>query len=330
METICRHFHKNYDRRTRFLSMIWWLVVTFLIAAKPATSFLRHAMYPQTIIANFSNRSELRCARTVSTTPENDALYKELCEEIASIAEELWDGADNIPRQSSTTVVSDEKGVPRLCEGEAELPSHVPFCERGDYFRELALGGCPRAQHSYALLLWSGFAGVQSSPTESAKFHSAAAYQQHLDGMAVFGGCLRTGTGIKKKKKPKPKTNRVALGLKVIEFCASIGNPTGVNKQATLLESNGNDSQAVKLYEACLESGRVNALLLFNLGWCLVNAAENTERDRGIALWKEATDMAPDEGSEEAAWNLYQEYVRDDPKEAQRWLDLAEELGYCE
>ena len=79
METICRHFHKNYDRRTRFLSMIWWLVVTFLIAAKPATSFLRHAIYPQTIIANFSNRSELRCARTVSTTPENDALYKELC-----------------------------------------------------------------------------------------------------------------------------------------------------------------------------------------------------------------------------------------------------------
>lgn len=309
--------------------MIWWLVVTFLIAAKPTTSFLRLAICPPTIIADRSNQSELRCARSLSTTPENDALYRELCEEIASIAEELWDGMDNIPRLSLTTVLSGEKEMSRLCEGEAELPNHVPFCERGDYFRELALGGCPRAQHSYALLLWSGFAGVQQNPQESAKFHAAAACQEHLDGMAVFGGCLRTGTGIKKKKK-KPKTNRVALGLKVIEFCASIGNPTGVNKQAALLESNGNDSQAVELYEACLESGRVNALLLFNLGWCLVNGMENTDRDRGIALWKDATKMAPDEGSEEAAWNLYQECVREDPKEAQRWLDLAEELGYCE
>ena len=309
--------------------MIWWLVVTFLMVAKPAASFLRLVSYPPTIIAKISNRSELRCA--LSTTPENDALYRELCEEIASIAEELWDGVDNIPRLSSTTLVSDEKGMSRLCEGEAVLPSHLPFCERGDYFREQALGGCPRAQHSYALLLWSGFAGVQQNSQESAKFHAAAACQQHLDGMAVFGGCLRTGTGIKKKKKkPKPKTNRVALGLKGIEFCASIGNPTGVNKKAALLESNGNDSQAVELYEVCLESGRVNALLLFNLGWCLVNGVENTDRDRGIALWKEATEMAPDQGSEEAAWNLHREYVRDDPTEAQRWLDFAEELGYCE
>ena len=303
------------------------------MAAKPAASFLRSSIYLPISLDNILSFGELRCASKFSTTPENYALCTELCEEIASIAEELWDGA-NIPCLSLTryNVTRDEERVTRLCEGEAELPNHVTFAERGDYLREKALGGCPKAQHSYGLLLWSGFAGIQQSSQESAKFHAAAACQQHLDGMAVFGGCLRTGTGIPKKKKPKPKTNRVALGLTVIDFCASVGNPTGVNKQAALLESNGNDSKAMELYEACLESGRVNALLLFNLGWCLVNGigVANTNRERGIAMLKEATELAPDQGSEEAAWNLYQEYVRDDPKEAQRWLDLAEELGYCE
>ncbi len=256
-------------------------------------------------------------------------MYTDLFDEIESIAEELWDD-EAIPRLETNT------GRERnFWEGEAKLPNDVPFAERGAYFRSEALRGCPKAQHSYGLLLWSGFGGVEQNPEESARFHAAAAIQNHLDGMAVFGGCLRTGTGIPKKKKSKKKptrstTNAVALGLEAIDFCASVQNPSGVNKQAALLESNGNDFKAVELYEDCWKNGKGNALLLFNLGWCLVNGqgVERIDRTRGIDLWKEATKLAPDEGSEEAAWNLYQEYVRDDPIEARRWLDLAEDLGY--
>lgn len=320
---------KRYIRGVGLLPMVWWLLMTlFLMAATPAASFLRFAVYPSLFAMEKPNIHSFQCANTLSITPENEAIYTELCEEIKLIAEELWD-RDDIPRLLST---GEAKCFSRMFEGEAELPSHISFAERGDYFRKEALRGCPRAQHSYGLMLWSGFGGVTQNAEESAKFHAAAASQYHLDGMAVFGGCLRTGTGLPKKKKKKPKTNRVALGLKAIDFCASVGNPTGVNKQAALLESNGNDFQAMELYEACLKSSRVNALLLFNLGWSCVNGlgVEKADRDRGISLWKEATDMAPDEGSEEAAWYLYQEYARDDPKEAQRWLDLSKELGYSE
>ena len=54
------------------------------------------------------------------------------------------------------------------------------------------------------------------------------------------------------------------------------------------------------------------------------------DRTKAVSFWEDASSMAPDEGSEEAAWNLYQEYKRDDPKKAQPWLDLAVDLGYDE
>lgn len=247
-------------------------------------------------------------------TAQNEELCNEIVEEIKLVAHELWRG-DEIPALSST-----EDSL-RILDGEAELVDGVTFQERAEHFRRKALRGCPKSQHSYGLLLWSGFAGVQRDAEASAKFHAAAASQHHLDGMAVLGGCLRTGTGVKQN---------VALGLKIIEYCASTGNPTGTNKKGKLLESNQDDFGAVQLYEDCLKSGRVNALLLFSLGWCLVNGqgVHRKDTDRGIALWEEAAKKAPDEGSEEAAWYLYEEYKRDDPKEAKQWLDLAEELGY--
>mmetsp|Transcript_1551 Transcript_1551/g.2306 ORF Transcript_1551/g.2306 Transcript_1551/m.2306 type:complete len:159 (+) Transcript_1551:581-1057(+) len=134
-------------------------------------------------------------------------------------------------------------------------------------------------------------------------------------------------------EKKKTRNNNMAglLGLKLIQYCASKGNPTGVNKQAALLESNEDDYYgAVQLYESCVKSGRINALLLFNLGWSLVNGQGVDRKDvsRGISLWKEAVSLAPDEGSEEAAWCLYEEYKRDDPKEADKWFGIAMDLGY--
>ena len=50
----------------------------------------------------------------------------------------------------------------------------------------------------------------------------------------------------------------------------------------------------------------------------------------GETIWKEAVDMAPDEGSEEAAYFLYEQCVKDDIGEARRWLEISAELGYQE
>jgi len=331
--------------------MLWVLLVSFLsVTNHQASAFLLVGISPSKLATKVLALHQHRCkssqANKLCTTPENDAVYTELHNEIRSIARELWEGRE-MPCLSSTasptheTTTLEGKQVTIVFEGEAGLPEDVPVSERGDYFRKEALRGCPSAQHSYGLLLWSGYAGTERNPGESAKFHAAAACQHHLDGMAVFGGCLRTGKGIPKKTKNKKTTNpnrntnnTVTLGLKLIDFCASeaVGNPAGVTKQAALFESNGDDFRAVELCEACLGSGRANAHLFFTLGWFLVNGrgVDRKDRDRGIALWKEATELAPDQGSEEAAWNLYQEYVREDPKEAQRWLDLAEDLGYWE
>lgn len=234
------------------------------------------------------------------------------------VAHDLWREDGDIPLLRSPTMETD------IIEGEAKLGDGITFMRRSAYFRKEALvNGCPKAQHSYGLLLWSGFGSVTRDAEASAKFHAAAAYQNHLDGMAVFGGCLRTGTGVKQN---------VDLGERIIEYCASVGNPTGINKKATILESNGDYAGAVKLYEESYQRGRVNSLLLFNLGWCLVNGegVDKKDTNRGISLWKEATKRAPDEGSEEAARFLYLEYERDFPREAEKWFNLAAELGYFE
>mmetsp|Transcript_128692 Transcript_128692/g.191781 ORF Transcript_128692/g.191781 Transcript_128692/m.191781 type:complete len:297 (-) Transcript_128692:75-965(-) len=256
------------------------------------------------------------CTRGCLTT--NKGARNDIVEEIKLVAQELWAG-EKIPVLASTTTTEDTI-FDTINEGEADL-DEVAFIDRAEHFRREALRGCPKAQHSYALLLWNGFGGVQRDKEASAKFHAAAAYQNHLDGMAVLGGCLRTGTGVKRN---------VALGLKTIDYCASTGNPTGVNKKAALLEANQDNVGAMKLYEECLKSGRVNALLLFNLGWCLINGqgVDKKDKDRGISLWEEAAKKAPDEGSEEAAWHLYHEYNFDNPRYAMAWLVLAEQLGY--
>ena len=341
----------------------------FLVAA--SSSFLSQQPQP--------NHQDDAYPVLISLTPEEEDFYWELHEDIKILAQELWEG-EELPCLSptrSTVTINDASSAssPLFIEGEAHMPNNIPFSERGEYFRQQALKGCPRSQHSYGLLLWNGFVSsasgdegsgdengglwIERNPQESAKFHAAAAYQHHLDGIAVFGGCLRTGTGlegVEKQSSKMKKTNskskqsttskvlrkrsdNLALGLKIIDFCSSVGNPSGVNKKGALLESNGDESKSVKLYKECVESGRANAFLRFNLGWSLIqgfvdadSSSNRVQKDvnGGIDLWKEATELAPDEVTEEAAWNLYKEYEREDPMEAQKWLDLANDLGYYE
>jgi len=242
------------------------------------------------------------------------AIPEDLRQEILKVAQILWK-IDTLDQHLQNNPSSD-----RWVEGEASLQNGVPFNERGTLFCQEALKGCPKAQQSYALLLWSGYGGVEQNAKVSAQWHAVAAVQNHLEAIALLGGCLRTGTGV---------AQNVALGLRLIEFSASCGNPAGVNKRAALMESNADDAGAVRLYEECLVNGRANALLLFNLGWCYFNGVGIERKDtmKGISMWKQAAEMAPDEGSEEAAFHLYEEFTRDDPIEASKWVNLAADLG---
>jgi TPR repeat protein len=282
----------------------------------------------------------------------------DLHEQVLRVAKELW-GEQDIP---SLPTRHDNSGSVFL-EGEAKLLEGTSFSDRAEQFHSQAFEGCPLAQQSYGSLLWSGFGLTVRDDVASARWHAAAAAQHHLDGMAVLGGCLRTGTGIpvptvKDKSKSaksaakaaakKQAKENTALGLRLIEYCASQHNPSGVNKQAALLqlqleeetnnsydESYSSDEQAdvAPLYQACVDRERINALLLFNLGWCHVHGQGGVDRKditRGEAYWRQAAAMAPDEGSEEAAWNLYEQYQRNDPQEARPWLQLAVDLGYEE
>ena len=303
---------------------------------------------------------------------ENNKLYNEIYKEIQLVALELWKGdeitlttitnAATCANNNSTNNNNNTNTTPlfSFSEGEATLEPNISFSERCSYFKDKAIHtGCPAAQHSYGLLLWNGYSTTTTTTTTtttigssnssprnsnsartsansasrsdarlSAKFHSAAALQHHIDGLAIMGGIIRTGTGIPKKFKNNE------LGIKIINYCAALGNPAGINKKAALFEASDNYMEAVQLYENSIVNGRINALLLFNLGWCLIHGlgVVNKKKDaiRGRQLWKEAVALAPDQGSEEAAWFLYKEYERDDPTEAQHWYDIAIDLGYYE
>jgi TPR repeat protein len=208
------------------------------------------------------------------------------------------------------------------------LPSSIPISQRFSYFEQQAQKGDPRAQHSIGLLLWNGFTSsteqTSIDPEASAVWHAAAALQGNLDALAVFGGCLRTGTGVGKCK-------NIALGLRCIEYSASVGNPSGVNKKGAMMESNDDYFGAMRLYRECYEdeSKRTNALLLFNLGYCLIHGdGVDNDVEEGEKIWRYAVVLAPEEGSEEAAWFLYQQYSeRVDMEKARHYLDIAADLG---
>ena len=308
----------------RISSQLFCLILLFIlcqlsigfICIPPYTNHrtLNDNTYNYQAALNEQNDVDGCCYSSVTSCQE---IPKDLQIQVHAVANELW----SLCSTMIPTVVDISKTNNSMIEGECALdPTTTFFSNRSDYFRQLALEGYPAAQHSYALLLYSGFDNVTQNIQQSAKFHASAAIQNHLDGLAVLGGCLRTGTGV---------STNVELGLQLIEYCASVNNPTGVNKKAALLESNGNEYEAYKLYQECYNSKRVNALLLFNLGWCYIYGSGVTkDRIKGISLWESCCEMAPDEGSEEAAWNLYQEMKHDNPMKAGGYLALAVELGY--
>ena len=124
-------------------------------------------------------------------------------------------------------------------------------------------------------------------PDTSARWHAEAAVQGNIDTTAVLGGYLRTGSGVG--------------ACKNIAF-ASVGNPLRVNKKAAMMESNDDFLVAIRLYRECYdddETKRRNALLLSNLGYCLVHRDGNdcNKVEAGEQLWRDTVDVAPEEGS---------------------------------
>jgi len=271
-------------------------------------------------------KSELYFKKSGTDSVNNNVVPSSLYDQILPIASLLWDGED-IPSLDTKS-----NGEIQIQQGEAELPEGIDFSDRAHYFLQEANRGCPKAQHSIALLLWNEYAGVKRDEAASAKWHAAAAIQGHLDGMALFGGILRTGTGLKGIVSDKNRKQNISLGLSLIDYCAQMNNPTGVNKKAALFEIDEDYESAFHLYQACYDRGNTNALLKFNLGWCWINGYGVTKKDavKGQGVWREAVEMAPDEGSEEAAWHLYEQCTRENPKVADSWLHIAIKLGYNE
>ena len=255
------------------------------------------------------------------------SMSSHLKESVERIAVTLW-GPEEL---QSVLPVTGTGAVPLSGEATWDHLSSLPqkYAQRRDIFEAQALDGDACAQHSLGLLFWNGFCSDKHSQSsknkgsndiQSARWHAAAAVQHHLDALAVLGGCLRTGTGV---------GQNVKLGLELITFSGTTHqNPTGINKLAALKEASGDHDAAFTLYQSC---PKPNALLLMNLGWAYIEG-KGTPKDnhQGISFWKEAVSMAPDEGSEEAAWFLYQYYQRDDPTEAQKWLSISASLGFPE
>uniref|UniRef100_A0A7S2HUP9 Uncharacterized protein n=1 Tax=Octactis speculum TaxID=3111310 RepID=A0A7S2HUP9_9STRA len=210
----------------------------------------------------------------------------------------------------------------RVMHGELLLPprsdAKINQQQRLRFLRAAALAGDSRAQHTIGLLSHSGFGGVAKNATESVMYHAIAAVQGNFDAVAVLGGCLRVGAGVPINE---------SLGVSFIRASADSGNPAGLNKLGQLREAAGDVNGAALLYQK--SAGLGNALGLFSWGYALVYG-EGVEKDthEGETQWRRATELAPMEGSEEAAYFLGMRYISTRPEEGRRWLKIAHDLGF--
>lgn len=124
---------------------------------------------------------------SVESTDDDTIIPSNLCNEILPIATSSWNGKA-IP--SSLNSANEDVTIQ---ESESYLPCGIDWSARTQYFfRQAEIKGCPKAQHSIALMYWNEYGGIQQDPALSAKWHAAAAIQGHLDGIALLGGILRT------------------------------------------------------------------------------------------------------------------------------------------
>ncbi|KAJ1487541.1 hypothetical protein T484DRAFT_1888900 [Baffinella frigidus] len=165
------------------------------------------------------------------------------------------------------------------------------------------------AQHSLGLLLHLGVGGCDADAFASARWHAAAAAQGHLDALATLGGCVRKGGGCGRDE---------VVGVALIEACARADVPVGLNKLGGLWESGdhygyADCARAFKCFEKAAEAG--SALGLFNVGHALfygIGVAPDAQR--AAECWRAAAARAPDDGAEEAAFELYRHSLGEDTR----------------
>jgi len=192
-----------------------------------------------------------------------------------------------------------------LQQGELLFNSSVAHADRFCVAEPLALAGDARAMQTLGLLHFSGVGGAQCDLHESARWHGSAAASGNIDALATLGGCVFRGAGAEQDAQ---------RGLQLIEAAAAAGSAVGLTKLGVLYDEGTSELtggasdpwRAAKHFEAAAATG--SALGLFNLGWALVHGI-GTGRDvvRGLELWREAAALAPEDGSEEAAYYIYEE-----------------------
>jgi TPR repeat protein len=201
--------------------------------------------------------------------------------------------------------------------------------ERFAAVKDAAHNRDPLAMHTLGLLHYSGVGGASRDETKSAYWHAAAAAEGNIEALATLGGCVRRGVGAAQDK---------SIGIVIIEACAAAGSAVGLVKLGVMHEEGAvpglppDFNAAANLFERAAavrladggatdggvtgggggsdEPGRArrSALGLFHHGFaCMYGIGVARDVEAAAAAWLAAARLAPDDGSEEAAWGLFLE-----------------------
>ena len=198
-----------------------------------------------------------------------------------------------------------------------------------------------RAQQTVGLLMYYGVGGAVKDERGSAFWHAAAAAQGNLDGVATLGGCVRRGVGAARDEQRgmslshdpfspifqtpsclnitgcmslEVQSLNLLTGLALICAAAAAGNPVGLVKLGVLLDEGelpggkrpGDAMLSSECFAAAAAQG--SALGLFNHGWALLNGVGiRRQPEAALQAWHRAARLSPDDGSEEAAFHIFNE-----------------------
>lgn len=227
---------------------------------------------------------------------------------------------DSSINTSTTTTWEPGKGEYQF-DSDLKL-SKSSLLQRSNILIDKALEEDSTAQHSLGLLYHMGYGGVLQSDEYSTKWHAISALYGNIDAIAVLGGCLRKGSGIKQNKE---------LGLELIYYAAEKLSPFGLVKKAHVIEQEegeGKEKEILKLYELAASIPK-SAIGLFNYGYMLYYTKNKKIRDREKAqqLFKVACDLAPNDGSDEAAHHLSLSLGGVDDVNGRNYMGIAAALG---
>ena len=261
----------------------------------------------------------------------------------AAEAVRLWEAANPLEAAAAADAHPNSPDSPKQKlageQGEYRFPRtagiHAPYGTRFATALAAARTGDAAAMHTAGLLLYYGSGGAPQDSRRSAEWHAAAAARGNLDALAVLGGCVRNGVGAASEE---------ALGIRLIVATAAAQSAAGLNKlgvlhEEGLLPGEAPDARrAAQLFAASAATGNALGLLYHGCG-LLRDAASGAEEEAAAVRALEASaNLAPDDGAEEAAYQLWllrrpstttRRGRAAPPPRPARWLRLAAELGHA-